>query len=86
MNNYCYLASVDDGDRLRVIRIGSGRNAFSGDLVRLNDGKIGEISHVIFVEADGIEYQFIADMKPIEDDWTDLYRHAEKREITHEPA
>jgi hypothetical protein len=80
MNKYCYLASVFDGERMHVIRIDAYTGISTGDLVRLNDGKLGEVVRVVHVQADGDEYNFVADMDPIEEDWISLYRFGGGRE------
>ena len=79
MNNYCYLVSVYDGSRIRVISVEPNQNLKAGDLVRLSDDKLAEVTHVIFVKSGGDEYQFIAAAKAIEDDWIEFYYHGGKR-------
>lgn len=79
MEKYCYLASVYDGERIRVVRIERCQNIYSGDLIRLNDGKLGEVVCVIFTEIGGEDYAFVADLKPIEEDWIEFYRHGGRK-------
>ena len=80
MEKYCYLASVYDGERIRVVRIEGYQNVYVDDLIRLNDNKLSKVVRVIFTEIGGEDYAFIADLKPIEEDWIEFYRHGGRRE------
>lgn len=76
MSKYCYLASVYDGERIHVVQIDNYSGIDVGDLVRLSNHALGEVTHAVHVVVDGDDYNFIADMKPIEDDWVEWYRHS----------
>jgi hypothetical protein len=86
MNEYCYLASVYDGEIIHVVQIDKYSGIVAGDLIRLSNGILGKVTHIVHVRIGDDDYNFIAAMKPIESDWSEFYHFGGTREVSNVSA